>query len=473
MLSPVTQPPQAVVTTIGMMNAPCEPSLTYLRPAVAELKQRLDAFIQDEVIPAEQEYEEHMSTRFGNDRWTMDAIPPCLVRLQQRAQELGLWNLFLPPRLVSHVPLQAKAWIPSMALSYREYGILAESMGRTDLGAMACNCSAPDTGNIEVLLEFGTPQQQQEYLIPLLQGHIRSTFLMTEPNVASSDPTNLSARLVKTGVDTYQLHGQKWWSTGAMDPRCRIAIVVAKMDFADHDTPSIENSQNSKHSKHTIVMVPLPHPQVKMNRPLTVFGYDDAPFGHAQVSLEDVALTKDHLIGGEGSGFRVSQARLGPGRIHHCMRAIGCAQRCYELMLQRSLERKTFGKYLWQHGSVQKDIADSFADLNAARLLTLQCAHHMDLHGPRASRQYISSIKVAVPQLTMAVIDRAVQLHGGAGVSQDFVLAKAWASMRTLRIADGPDEVHRQSVALLELKRLYQQQQQEEVGHSGRPTSKL
>lgn len=293
-----------------------EPSLTYLRPAVAALKERLDVFIEEEVIPAEEEYEAHMATRFGKDRWTLDAIPPCLSRLQKRAQELGLWNLFLPPRLLSHVPPEANAWIPSEALSYREYGILAESMGRSELGAMACNCSAPDTGNMEVLLEFGTPQQQREYLIPLLQGKIRSTFLMTEPNVASSDPTNLSTRLIKTGTNTYELEGQKWWSTGAMDPRCRIAIVVAKMEQQDDLT--------NKHTKHTIVMVPLPHPQVKMVRPLTVFGYDDAPFGHAEVSLERVQLTKDHLIGGEGSGFRVSQARLGPGRIHHCMRAIGC-----------------------------------------------------------------------------------------------------------------------------------------------------
>ncbi len=297
------------------MEAIPEPSLTYLRPAVEELKKRLDNFIKDEVIPAEQEYEEHMSSRFGMDRWTQDAIPLCLLRLQKRAHELGLWNLFLPPRLLSHVPEEAKAWIPSHALSYREYGILAESMGRSELGAMACNCSAPDTGNMEVLLEFGTSQQQRDYLIPLLQGQIRSTFLMTEPNVASSDPTNLSTRLVKTGLETYQLDGQKWWSTGAMDPRCRIAIVVAKMDG---------DEKSNIHGKHTIVMVPLPHSQVKMIRPLTVFGYDDAPFGHAEVSLDKVELTKEHLIGGEGSGFQVSQARLGPGRIHHCMRAIGC-----------------------------------------------------------------------------------------------------------------------------------------------------
>jgi acyl-CoA dehydrogenase len=434
-----------------------EPSLTYLRPEVAELKRKLDLFIQNEVIPAEEEYVQHLSTRHGSARWTSDALPPCLIRLQERSQKLGLWNLFLSPRLWKHVPAGALSYVPSTPLSYREYGILAESMGRSELGAMACNCSAPDTGNMEVLLEFGTPQQQDQYLTPLLKGEIRSTFLMTEPEVASSDPTNLSTLLTKTktatGNDQYILTGRKWWSTGAMDPRCRIAIVVAKMETSDAGN---EGSRN-KHGKHTIVMVPLPHPLVKMIRPLTVFGYDDAPFGHAEVALEGIPLTTDHLIGGEGSGFKVSQARLGPGRIHHCMRAIGIAQRCFELTLQRTIERKAFGKYLWQHGTVQQDIANSFADLNAARMLTLQCAHEMDIHGPQASRQYISSIKVAVPNLMSQVIDRAVQVHGGAGVSEDYILAKALASMRTLRIADGPDEVHRQSVALLELKKLYRQ----------------
>ena len=444
-----------------------EPSLTYLRPEVSELKQRLDTFIQDEVIPAEEEYVRHIAHFSGEARWTVDALPPCLKRLQHRAQDLGLWNLFLPPRLWSHVPLGAKAYVPSTPLSYREYGILAESMGRSELGAMACNCSAPDTGNMEVLLEFGTAPQQERYLIPLLKGEIRSTFLMTEPDIASSDPTNLATVLQKQQspppgpsnttassgvvVDHYVLTGKKWWSTGAMDPRCRIAIVVAKMETTNSST----SNKNNKHNNHTIVMVPLPHLSVKMIRPLTVFGYDDAPFGHAEVALEGVLLTSDHLLGGEGSGFKVSQARLGPGRIHHCMRAIGIAQRCFELMLQRVVERKTFGKNLWQHGTIQRDIADSFADLNAARMLTLQCAHAMDMHGPQASRQYISSIKVAVPKLMLQVIDRAVQVHGGAGVSEDYVLAKALANMRTLRIADGPDEVHRQSVALLELKRRY------------------
>jgi acyl-CoA dehydrogenase len=314
-------------------------SLTYLRPEVAALKQRLDAFIEEEVIPAEARYHAHMKDRTGMDRWTMDAIPPCLQHLQHRAQKLGLWNLFLPPRLLQHLPpnheLPTRCLRSAVPMTYREYGILAESMGRSELGAMACNCSAPDTGNMEVLLEFGTPEQQQQYLLPLLEGKIRSTFLMTEPNVASSDPTNLQTTLTKVvekngkaGKEvSYVLNGRKWWSTGAMDPRCRLGICVAKMDdpaFAAEST-----SSKSLHGKHTIVLVPLPHPGVRMVRPLTVFGYDDAPFGHAEVELHNVSLSSEHLIGGEGSGFQVSQARLGPGRIHHCMRAVGLGKKLW------------------------------------------------------------------------------------------------------------------------------------------------
>jgi len=453
-------------------NTP-QPSLTYLRPEVATLRERLEAFIESEVIPAEAEYHDHMKhrhedgTESHNSRWSMDAIPPCLERLQARAKELGFWNLFLPPRLLAPAHwdpsilgpvVPTNHLCPSVTLTYREYGILAECMGRSiELGAMACNCSAPDTGNMEVLLEFGTKEQQRRYLRPLLEGKIRSTFLMTEPGVASSDPTNLETILIhhrKTG--TYTLEGRKWWSTGAMDPRCRIGICVAKIVEDDENSSSAsETNDENLHGQHTIVMVPLPNPNVKLIRPLQVFGYDDAPFGHAEVGLEKVALHKEHLIGGLGSGFKVSQARLGPGRIHHCMRSIGLAQRCYELMLQRSTERKTFGKYLCQHGSLQKDIADSFNDLNQARLLTLDCAHRMDVSptGPRGARQFISGIKVAVPALCLNVIDRALQVHGGLGVCQDTILASAWAGMRTLRIADGPDEVHRRSVARMEIKK--------------------
>jgi acyl-CoA dehydrogenase len=307
-------------------------SLTYLRPEVAALKKKVDQFVEQEVIPCEAEYASHMKDRHGADRWTMDAVPPCLSKLQRRAQELGIWNIFLPPRLISHLPNSDLSLAPPLALTYREYGIICESLGRSiELAPQACNSSAPDTGNMEVLLEFGTKSQQREYLLPLLQGKIRSTFLMTEPAVASSDPTNLETKLTKvvdkSGKVSYLLSGRKWWSTGAMDPRCRVGLCVAKMDYSHPSCPK-QDDESSQHGAHTIVIVPLPHPNVQMVRPLTVFGYDDAPFGHAEVLLDNVPLSEEHLILGEGSGFRVSQARLGPGRIHHCMRAIGMGTCC-------------------------------------------------------------------------------------------------------------------------------------------------
>lgn len=329
-------------------------SLSYLRPKVAELKKKVDAFVEQDCIPEEAGYEKHLACRHGADRWTIDAVPPCMERLQRKAKALGLWNLFIPPHLISKIP-DPLLLAPSVSLSYREYGILCESLGRSpNIAPQACNTSAPDTGNMEVLLEFGTPMQRQKYLIPLLRGVIRSTFLMTEPAVASSDPTNLETKLTKmiitkndgTSVTEYRLTGQKWWSTGAMDPRCRFALVVAKMDYShpsllkrnddDNDdkeqNPSPRNDhhhqykQSSKHGAHTIVAVPVPHPGFVLQRALTVFGYDDAPHGHAEVILDNIRLTVDDLILGEGSGFRVSQARLGPGRIHHCMRAIGMGE---------------------------------------------------------------------------------------------------------------------------------------------------
>lgn len=417
-------------------------SLAYLRPEVAALKATLDDFVENECIPAEAEFDEHLRNRHGADRWTASAVPPVLERLKRRAKQLGLWNLFIPPRLVDKVPDPAMR--PKIALTYREYGILCESLGRCpSLAPEATNTSAPDTGNMEVLLEFGTAHQKQQYLVPLLKGEIRSCFLMTEPNVASSDPTNLETRLVKTSKNRYLLSGTKWWSTSAMDPRCRLALVVARMD----------DKETSKHAAHTIVAVPMPHPQVSVERALTVFGYDDAPHGHAQVTLDGVPVTTSDFIAGPGLGFLVAQARLGPGRIHHCMRAIGMAARCYELMLERSLSRTTFGKLLCEHGGCQEMIADSAGDLEAARLLTLACAATMDEIGPQAARDKIANIKVQVPELTYRVVDRAVQVFGGAGLSEDFLLARALAGLRTLRIADGPDAVHKRTLARLEVKK--------------------
>ena len=445
-------------------------SLTYLRPEVLTLKEKLEKFVTNDVIPCEIEYTNHMK-RFNspNARFSIEAIPPCLYRLQERAKSLGLWNIFIPPRLINDVPPDASHLKPRLLLTYREYGILCEILGRSvELAPQACNCSAPDTGNMEVLLEFGTPQQKHDYLVPLMQGTIRSTFLMTEPQVASSDPTNLETKLTKivtpNGQVEYILNGRKWWSTGAMDPRCKVALIVVKMDYTH---PSCSQGQhttdenNNKHGAHTIVVVPLPHPNIKMIRPLTVFGYDDAPFGHAEVSLENVKLNSSNLILGEGSGFKISQARLGPGRIHHCMRSIGMASRCYELMLQRTLERKTFGKYLAEHANIQDIISNCISNIHIARLLTLDCAQSMDDIGPKAARQAISIIKVQVPLLTLQVIDECIQIYGGSGFSEDQILAKYFAALRTLRVADGPDAVHKRTIARIELKKAVMKQQKQ------------
>lgn len=330
-------------------------SLTFLRPEVARLKERLDCFVEEECIPAEAEFFAHLRDRHGDDRWSPDAIPPCLERLKRRARELGFWNLFLPPRLIHKIPDPSLA--PSIALSYREYGIMCESLGRCPvLAPEACNTSAPDTGNMEVFLEFGTPQQKRDYLMPLLRGECRSTFLMTEPDVASSDPTNLATSLTKKqtarGVE-YVLTGRKWWSTGAMDPRCRLALVVARMDYNDGMN---SQSQSSKHGAHTIVVVPLPQPGVIMERALTVLGYDDAPHGHAQVRLDNIRLTSANLIAGEGQGFAVSQARLGPGRIHHCMRAIGTGKSCVRTCMSVYIDMASplYFDALWQRLVVLK-----------------------------------------------------------------------------------------------------------------------
>jgi acyl-CoA dehydrogenase len=328
-----------MTTTTSAADAATRASLSYLRPEVAALQTKLQAFVNDECIPAEVEYDAHMQQRHGKDRWIMEAVPPCIERLQQRAQALGLWNLFLPPHLIAKIPPAWSSWAaPSVVLHYREYGILCETLGRSPwIAPAATNTNAPDTGNMEVLLEFGTPLQKERYLKPLLQGTIRSTFLMTEPEVASSDPTNLQAKLVKSlnaqGQVEYELSGTKWWSTGAMDPRCRVALVVARLE--DTTTNPADTTQTThRHGAHTIVAVPLPHPGACVERALTVMGYDDAPHGHAVVRLQSVRLTPDDLIGGEGSGFRVSQARLGPGRIHHCMRAVGMGKFRYCYMFE-------------------------------------------------------------------------------------------------------------------------------------------
>ena len=448
-------------------------SLLALSPTASTLKDKLEKFVNDRCIPAEIEYERHVDQYYGPDRWILAAIPPVMDQLKVEAQALGLWNLFLPHSVPDHLfaddgsssttkdAAAAVPMVPSMYLSNREYGILCEVMGRSFLAPEACNCSAPDTGNMEVLLNHGTKDQQLKYLKPLLQGKIRSAFLMTEPDVASSDARNLQSKLTKIveedGRVKYVLNGKKWWSTGAMDPRCGVALVVAEMDYSHPSciTTTI-SSKGDKESKkrggnQTVVIVPMSHPGIKCIRPLTVFGYDDAPHGHAEVMLENVELDESAVILGEGRGFEISQSRLGPGRIHHCMRAVGLATRCYELMLDRTFQRQTFGRYLHEHGSCRELIADSASDIEAARLLTLSCAEDIDHHGAQKARDKIALIKVTVPELASRVVDRAVQMYGGAGVSGDFPLARALVGLRTLRIADGPDAVHKQSLALMEI----------------------
>ena len=437
-------------------------SLTALSPQAAAVKEKLEKFVTERCIPAEKEYEDHISQFSGADRWTPAAVPPVMDRLKSEAKALGFWNLFLPHPVPNHLigTNDVDTLSPPMYLPNREYGILCEIMGRSSLAPEACNCSAPDTGNMEVLLKHGTKEQQSKHLTQLLQGKIRSAFLMTEPDVASSDARNLETKLTKiVGKDgrvKYVLNGKKWWSTGAMDPRCKVALVVTKMDYSHPSCASEREklqSTTNKRGHQTVVILPMPHPGVKCVRPLTVFGYDDAPHGHAEVWLENVELDESAVVLGEGRGFEISQSRLGPGRIHHCMRAVGLAARCYELMLERTFNRKTFGKYLYEHGSCRELIADSKSDLEAARLLTLSCAEEIDRLGAKGARDKIAMIKVTVPELTSRVVDRAVQIFGGAGVCGDFPLARALVGLRTLRIADGPDAVHKQSLALLELKK--------------------
>jgi len=437
-------------------------SLLALSPKAEALKVKLEKFVTQRCIPAEKDYERHVAQFSGADRWSAAAVPPVIEQLKSEAQALGFWNLFLPHPVPNHLSGESDGnginISPSTYLSNREYGILCEIMGRSALTPEACNCSAPDTGNMEVLLKHGTKEQQSKYLKPLLKGKMRSAFLMTEPDVASSDARNLETKLTKivdgnTGHVKYVLNGKKWWSTGAMDPRCKIAIVVAKMDYS-HPSCAAEQKEmdQSKRGHQTVVIVPMSHPGVKCIRPLTVFGYDDAPHGHAEVWLENIQLDESAVVLGEGRGFEIAQSRLGPGRIHHCMRAVGLAARCYELMLERTFQRQTFGKYLYEHGSCRELIANSKSDLEAARLLTLACAEHIDRLGAKGARDKIAMIKVSVPELTSRVVDRAVEVFGGAGVSGDFPLAKALVGLRTLRIADGPDAVHKQTLALLELK---------------------
>ncbi|MFQ6004662.1 MAG: acyl-CoA dehydrogenase [Woeseia sp.] len=393
-------------------------------PRVAKLRSTLSDFMQAHVYRAETEYLEFVDG--GDTRWS---IPPVMEDLKKKAQKEGLWNLFLPDSEYG------------AGLSNLEYAPLAEIMGRSLIASEVFNCSAPDTGNMEVLVRYGTESQKKEWLEPLLSGEIRSAFAMTEPDVASSDATNIQSSIDRDD-DTYIINGRKWWTSGAMDPRCKILIFMGKTD-----------PQADRHRQQSMVLVPTDTPGVSVVRPLTVYGYDDAPHGHAEMLFENVHVPRENLLLGEGRGFEIAQGRLGPGRIHHCMRLIGLAERSLESMCARADARVAFGRKLSQQGVVREAIANSRIEIDQARLLTLKAADMMDKVGSKAARSEIAMIKVIAPQMALRVIDRAVQVHGGAGVSGDFGLAASWAAARTLRLADGPDEVHRASIAKLELGR--------------------
>jgi acyl-CoA dehydrogenase len=393
-----------------------------LRPEVAELQAKLKEFMRDVVEPGERVY--HDQHAAAASRWT---IPPVMDEMKAKARAAGLWNLFLPESDYG------------AGLSNRDYATLCEIMGRSQIAPEVFNCAAPDTGNMEVLVRYGTPEQRKTWLEPLLAGEIRSAFAMTEPDVASSDATNIRAAIVREG-DEYVIDGRKWWTSGAMDPRCKILIFMGK---TAPDAP--------KHLAQSMVLVPIDTPGVTVVRPLHVFGFDDAPHGHAEMRFENVRVPVTNVLLGEGRGFEIAQGRLGPGRIHHCMRLIGAAERALEAMCKRVVDRVTFGKRLAEQGVVQEWIADSRIEIDQARLLTLHAADMMDREGNKAARAQIAMIKVVAPNMALRVIDRAIQAHGGAGVSQDPGLAHIFAGARTLRLADGPDEVHRVTVAKMEL----------------------
>ena len=389
-----------------------------------DLHSRLLAFMDAHVYPAEAVYKQQHDN--SDDRWSW---PPIMEELKAKAKAEGLWNLFLPESEYG------------AGLSNYDYAHLCEIMGRSSIAPIVFNCSAPDTGNMEVLARYGTEAQQKEWLEPLLEGKIKSCFSMTEPDVASSDATNIATEIKRDG-DEYIVNGRKWWSSGAMARNCKIGIVMGKND------PTAE-----KHRQQSMILVPLDTPGVKIERPLHVFGYDHAPKGHAEIHYDNVRVPAENLLLGEGRGFEIAQGRLGPGRIHHCMRTIGLAERALEAMCERVESREAFGRKISEFDSIRKNIARSRIEIEQARLLTLKAAKMMDEVGNKEARQEIAMIKVIAPEMALNVIDRAIQAHGAMGVCQDSFLASAWANVRTLRLADGPDEVHLDSIAKLELRR--------------------
>jgi acyl-CoA dehydrogenase len=392
---------------------------------VKELQSKLTNFMEEHVYPNEKVYERQLIQQ--ENRW--NAVPQVMEDLKEKAKAAGLWNLFLPESEYG------------AGLTNLEYAPLCEIMGRSMIGPEVFNCSAPDTGNMEVIVRYGTEEHKEKWLKPLLAGEIRSCFSMTEPAVASSDATNIEASIVRDGED-YVINGRKWWSSGAGDPRCKIAIVMGKTDF-----------NANRHEQQSMILVPLDAPGVTIERMLPVFGYDHAPHGHAEISYENVRVPAENILWGEGKGFAIAQGRLGPGRIHHCMRLIGAAERALELLCKRVQEREAFGRPLSSQGVIKEWIADSRIEIEQARLLTLKAAFMMDTVGNKEAKTEIAMIKVVAPNMALRVIDRAIQAFGGAGVSDDFPLAAMWANSRTLRLADGPDEVHRAQIAKLELRK--------------------
>jgi acyl-CoA dehydrogenase len=389
-----------------------------------DLQQRLTAFMNEHVYPNEATFHRQIA---DGDRWQPTSI---VEELKPKARAAGLWNLFLPESEYG------------AGLTNVEYAPLCEIMGRVPVfGSEVFNCSAPDTGNMEVLVRYGTEAQRRQWLEPLLAGKIRSCFAMTEPDVASSDATNIKSSIERRG-DSYVINGRKWWISGAGDPRCRIAIFMGK---SDEHAP--------RHQQQSMILVPMDTPGVTIRRMLTVFGYDDAPHGHAEIIFEDVEVPASNMLLGEGRGFEIAQGRLGPGRIHHCMRLIGVAERALQAMCERVQRRVAFGRTLAEQGTIRADIAESRMEIEQARLLTMQAAYLMDTVGNKAARGEIAMIKVVVPRMALRVLDRSIQAHGAAGVCDDFPMAMMWAHSRAIRLADGPDEVHREAIAKMELKK--------------------
>jgi acyl-CoA dehydrogenase len=396
-----------------------------------EVGEKVRAFLEEHIIPAEHTY--HQQLDEGGDRWT---VPPIMDELKAKAKKAGLWNLFLPKK---HFP---------DSFTNLEYASMCETMGRSPIGGEPFNCSAPDTGNMETLILYATDAQKKQWLEPLMEGKIRSAFAMTEPAVASSDATNIRSSIRRDG-DHYVINGRKWWTSGAPDKRCKIMIFMGQ---TDPDSPE-------KHKRQSMVLVPMDTPGVTMMRSLSVFGYDDAPHGHGEVDFKDVRVPVSNILLGEGRGFEIAQGRLGPGRIHHCMRTIGLAERTLESLCQRAMARTAFGKSIAEQGVTRQWIAESRMEIDQSRLLTLHAAHMMDTVGNKEARREIAMIKVVAPKMAQKLVDRAIQVHGGGGVSQDFHLAYAYARTRTMRIVDGPDAVHEEAVARLELRKYTDQSQ--------------